>query len=121
MYIYIIPYYKAHIYILYHIYFSIYIYIYDIKHDIHPFSSMYDIYIYTALSQYCVCVILTKFYKPHTQMKKIHRFFQFNPGCLMVKSVLFSLFDLFGIRYPIGSMYAIYANIWGVFMVNVTI
>jgi len=23
--------------------------------------------------------------------------------------------------YPIGSMYAIYANIWGIWMVNVTI
>ena len=26
-----------------------------------------------------------------------------------------------GMLYPIGSMYAIYANIWGIWMVNVTI
>ena len=25
-----------------------------------------------------------------------------------------------GMLYPIGSMYAIYANIWGIWMVNVT-
>ena len=28
---------------------------------------------------------------------------------------------LFSIVYPIGSMYGIYANIWGMLMVNVTI
>ena len=31
------------------------------------------------------------------------------------------LYTVFRLYYPIGSMYGIYANIWGILMVNVTI
>ena len=34
---------------------------------------------------------------------------------------LWYIYDIFMIYLPIGSMYGIYANIWGILMVNVTI